>query len=205
MDNNVYVITSKRTGTQVLIDAAADPGAIVRLLAEGAADAQAADAQAEGGLGLIVTTHSHSDHVGALAALVAATGAPTAAGREDDDEIARQTGVRADRLLAHGEEATAGDIALGVVALRGHTPGSVALVLAEDGQPARLFTGDSLFPGGVGNTDGDPARFASLFADVTTRLFGVYGDDAAVLPGHGAATTLGAERPALAKWEARGW
>ena len=61
------------------------------------------------------------------------------------------------------------------------------------------------FPGGVGNTDRDPERFASLIADVTSRVFDVYGDDTVVHPGHGKPTTLGAERPNLEEWRQRGW
>jgi glyoxylase-like metal-dependent hydrolase (beta-lactamase superfamily II) len=67
------------------------------------------------------------------------------------------------------------------------------------------FSGDSLFPGGVGNTQQDRQRFESLFADVVGRLFDVYPDDTIVHPGHGDPTTLGAERPHLAQWRERGW
>jgi glyoxylase-like metal-dependent hydrolase (beta-lactamase superfamily II) len=62
-----------------------------------------------------------------------------------------------------------------------------------------------LFPGGVGNTQGDPARFASLIHDVQTKIFDELPDDTRVYPGHGKDTTLGAERPALPAWRARGW
>jgi glyoxylase-like metal-dependent hydrolase (beta-lactamase superfamily II) len=68
-----------------------------------------------------------------------------------------------------------------------------------------LFTGDSLFPGGVGNTEGDPARFASLVRDVRTKLFDRLPDETWFYPGHGDDSTLGAERPHLGEWEARGW
>jgi glyoxylase-like metal-dependent hydrolase (beta-lactamase superfamily II) len=61
------------------------------------------------------------------------------------------------------------------------------------------------FPGGVGNTNKDPERFASLFGDVTSRIFDVYGDDTVVHPGHGLPTTLGEERPHLEEWRERGW
>ena len=94
--------------------------------------------------------------------------------------------------------------ALEAIALRGHTPGSIAFA-TTDGDPVLLFTGDSLFPGGVGNTRNDPQRFEQLFADVSERLFDRFGDDAIVYPGHGAETTLGAERPALPEWRERGW
>lgn len=101
-----------------------------------------------------------------------------------------------------------------MVALRGHTDGSVALVYREPehvSEPeavsgrAHVFTGDSLFPGGVGSTGGDPGRFDRLLTDVTRRLFDRLGDDTWVYPGHGRDTTLGSERPHLAEWRARGW
>ncbi|WP_288025941.1 MBL fold metallo-hydrolase, partial [Arthrobacter sp.] len=95
-------------------------------------------------------------------------------------------------------------ISLHAVHLRGHTPGSIAYVLT-DGGTTLIFSGDSLFPGGVGNTENDPERFTALLDDVEERLFGAYPDDAVVLPGHGDATTLGAERPSLPEWRGRGW
>ena len=83
--------------------------------------------------------------------------------------------------------------------LRGHTPGSIALVWrGPDDAGTHVFTGDSLFPGGVGNTQQDPERFASLIDDVEERLFGALPDDTWVYPGHGKDTTIGAERPHLA-------
>jgi len=66
-------------------------------------------------------------------------------------------------------------------------------------------TGYALFPGGVGNTQKDPARFASLLNDVSAKLFGRLPDPTWVYPGHGTDTTLGDERPHLAEWRARGW
>jgi glyoxylase-like metal-dependent hydrolase (beta-lactamase superfamily II) len=78
------------------------------------------------------------------------------------------------------------------------------VLTAADGS-VHAFTGDSLFPGGVGNTRGDAAAFRSLIDDVEQRLFGVYPDSTAVYPGHGKDTTLGAERPSLPEWHARGW
>jgi len=211
MDNIVYLITSLRTGDQVLIDAADDEPAIARLLATGAADMSALlpDGTADGGapvaaparLGLVVTTHSHWDHVRALAAVAASTGARTAAGADDVADIA----VPTDLALSHGDTCGAGDIVLEVIGLRGHTPGSVALLLRNPDGPDHLFTGDSLFPGGVGNTQKDPARFTQLMDDVTVRIFAALPDETVVHPGHGDGTTLGNERPALPDWRARGW
>jgi glyoxylase-like metal-dependent hydrolase (beta-lactamase superfamily II) len=92
-----------------------------------------------------------------------------------------------------------------VTHLVGHTPWSIALTLGAGGGEPHLFTGDCLFPGGVGNTQKDPARFDSLYADVAAKLFGRLPDATWVYPGHGGDTTLGAERPHLAEWRDRGW
>ncbi|WP_077488537.1 MBL fold metallo-hydrolase [Sinomonas mesophila] len=206
MDNNVYLITAKASGAQVLIDAADDLPAIRELLAEGAADAQT-----PARLALVATTHQHWDHVRALEGLVEATGAQVAAGRQDVSGIP----VPVDVVLDHGDvvpvstgsgsSSDSGGFDLAAVHLRGHTPGSMAFVLQERDGPPLIFSGDSLFPGGVGNTQKDPDRFALLYADVTERLFDVYPDEAEVHPGHGRPTTLGAERPHLAEWKQRGW
>jgi glyoxylase-like metal-dependent hydrolase (beta-lactamase superfamily II) len=113
--------------------------------------------------------------------------------------------VPPDRRLEHGDTVTFGNVTLDVIHLRGHTPGSIALAWTEPSGATHLFTGDSLFPGGVGNVNKDPERFASLLADVEERIFDRYDDRAWVYPGHGADTTLGAERPSLPQWRERGW
>lgn len=190
MDNNVYLITSRRTGAAILIDAADDADAIMALLDDAAASPD-----------LVVTTHSHWDHVRALADVVRLTGARTAAGAADVSDI----DVPTDQALNHGDVIDLDGLRLEVIALRGHTPGSIALLYRDPEGPAHLFTGDSLFPGGVGNTQKDPQRFASLYRDVVERIFDVLPDNTVVHPGHGKGTTLGAERPHLPEWEARGW
>lgn len=191
-DNIAYLLTSATTGAQVLVDAADDADALLAMVRDGSAD---------GRLDLVVTTHQHWDHHRALAAVVEATGARSAAGADDADALP----VPPDQRLEHGERLVVGDLVLDVVHLRGHTPGSVALAWTDGAGTTHLFTGDSLFPGGVGNTDGDDERFTSLLDDVEQRLFDVHDDSAVVHPGHGATTTLGAERPHLAEWRERGW
>jgi glyoxylase-like metal-dependent hydrolase (beta-lactamase superfamily II) len=189
-DNNAYLLTCAATGEQLLIDAADDARRLLALIAEGT-----------GRLDRIVTTHQHWDHHRALPEVVKATGARTAAGAEDADGLP----VPPDDLLRQGDQVRFGEVVLDVVHLRGHTPGSVVLVYRDDEGTAHAFTGDSLFPGGVGNTFGDPAAFASLIDDVEKRIFAVLPDDTWVYPGHGADTTLGSERPHLPEWRARGW
>ncbi|MDF2496930.1 MAG: Zn-dependent hydrolase [Arthrobacter koreensis] len=197
MDNNVYVLTAKNSGVQVLIDAADDFPRIQELLDAGAADSSSGKAAVR----MIITTHSHWDHVRALAEAKAATGARTAAGGPDTADIEVPTDVP----LSHGDVLDFDGFDLEVIALRGHTPGSVALVYRDPEGPAHLFTGDSLFPGGVGNTQKDPERFNSLYRDVVERIFEKFPDETLVHPGHGAGTTLGAERPHLGDWKERGW
>ena len=189
--NNAYLLTDRASGAQVLVDAAADAPALLALVREGSP---------QGRLDAVVTTHRHPDHHGALARVVAATGARTLAGAEDADELPVAVDVR----LRHGDEVAVGEVRLAVVHLRGHTPGSVALVHRDADGSCLVLTGDALFPGGVGRTGG-PGEFTSLLDDVEQRLFAVLPDAARVLPGHGDDTTLGAERPQLPAWRARGW
>ena len=193
MDNNAYLLTCRATGAQLLVDAADDAPRLLALVEEGG-----------GGLDVVVTSHQHWDHVRALADVVAATEARAAAGAEDADALPDPV----DDRLVNGDTVRFGEVTLDVVALRGHTPGSVALAYRDAEDPdgfTHLFTGDSLFPGGLGNTKNPGQSFDSLFRDVTERVFDVYDDDTWVYPGHGKDTTLGAERPHLSEWEARGW
>lgn len=210
MENNVYLLTSKATGAQILIDAADDFDRIHEFVTAAAGEDCHGALQDVGpeNVRAIITTHSHWDHIRALPAALEAY-APVASycGAPDADAIEEQEGIRPETLLADGESVTVEDISLDVIALRGHTPGSVALVYKEPTDPAApvlLFTGDSLFPGGVGKTN-SPQDFAQLLGDVRTRIFDVFDDNTVVFPGHGNSTTLGADRGNLDAWEARGW
>ncbi len=191
MDNNAYLVTCSQTGQTLLIDAANDPAILLELIERYAPT-----------LSLIVTTHQHQDHWLALSEVAGSTGAPTAAHRLDAGPLP----VTPDRLLAGGDTVTVGELSFDVIHLRGHTPGSVALALGGPaaGDEVQLFTGDCLFPGGVGKTwkEGD---FEQLLGDVNSRVFDVYSDATIVYPGHGDDTTLGTERPHLAEWRERGW
>jgi len=186
MANNAYLLTCTATGEALLIDAAAEPQALLALVGDAP-------------LRTVVTTHGHWDHHRALPDVVAATGAVTVAHPADAGDLP----VPVQRPVEHGDTVAVGDQVLEVVHLRGHTPGSIALVWRGGG--THVFTGDSLFPGGVGNTQQDAARFTSLIDDVEERLFGTLPDETWVYPGHGGDTTLGAERPKLPEWRARGW
>jgi glyoxylase-like metal-dependent hydrolase (beta-lactamase superfamily II) len=187
MDNNAYLLRCARTGRGVLVDAANEADRLLELIGDG-------------GIDLIITTHRHGDHWQALREVAAATGARTVAHPLDAPELP----VAPDILVEHGDEVTAGDLTLSVIHLRGHTPGSIAL--RYDGpERTHLFTGDSLFPGGPGNTRGNPDDFKSLMTDLEQRVFAALDDDTWIYPGHGNDTTLGAERPSLPDWRVRGW
>ncbi|MFB4280209.1 MBL fold metallo-hydrolase [Nonomuraea sp. MTCD27] len=188
-DNNAYLLRCTETGEGLLIDAAADSDRLLALMGDQP-------------VGAIVTTHQHGDHWQALEQMTKVTGAQVIAHPLDAPALP----VAVDRTVEHGDTITFGAITLEVIHLRGHTPGSIALLY--DGGPAaghHLFTGDSLFPGGVGNTWKDSERFTQLYTDVVERVFDRLPDETWVYPGHGKDTTLGVERPALPAWKARGW
>ncbi|GAA2742703.1 MBL fold metallo-hydrolase [Kitasatospora cinereorecta] len=186
-DNNAYLLRCRATDEQLLIDAAAEAPVLLETVGDR--------------LATVVTTHRHHDHWAALAEVVAATGARTAAGRIDAEGI----DVPTDLLLDDGDTVRVGAVELTVRHLVGHTPGAIVLVYDDPQGHPHVFTGDCLFPGGVGNTWKDPKAFASLFRDVNEKIFDVLPDEAWVYPGHGNDTTLGAERPHLDEWRERGW
>jgi glyoxylase-like metal-dependent hydrolase (beta-lactamase superfamily II) len=195
MSNNAYLLRCNATGDQVLIDAAEEPETLLGLMGDA-------------GLVTVVTTHQHWDHHRALKAVVATTGADVVAGTPDADAITEQTGVDVTRRVGQGDTVAVGQCALEVIALAGHTPGSIALLYddsASAGGHPHLFTGDALFPGGVGNTFGDEAAFAQLIDEVETKVFQRLPDETWFYPGHGNDSTIGAERPHLGEWRSRGW
>ena len=188
MNNNAYLLRDNSTGQALLIDAAAEPDRLISLI--GAIPVEK-----------IVTTHQHHDHWGALAELKASTGAATVAHPLDASGIP----VPTDELVDDGGVVRFGGVELRAIHLVGHTPGSIALLYQDPTGTPHLFTGDCLFPGGVGNTQQDAARFSSLLTGVKSKLFDQLPDETWVYPGHGNDTTLGAERPHLEEWRARGW
>jgi len=187
MDNDAYLLRCTATGELALIDAAAEADTLLGLI---------------GGrpLATIITTHQHWDHWGALKEVQQATGAQTVAHPDDAGPLP----VPVSHPVRHGDVVLVGNAELSVIHLRGHTPGSIALRY-NDGDEPHLFTGDSLFPGGPGNTQQDPERFAQLMTDLENRVFAELPDVTWVYPGHGKDTTLGAERPHVPEWRARGW
>lgn len=182
MDNNCYLLVSD--GQALLIDAANDAD---RILSE-VEDVVVVT---------VMTTHGHHDHWQALDDVADATGAEVVFHAADASMIPRE----ADRHVGDGDVLTFGSASVRLIHNPGHTPGSTSILLGE----TDLFTGDTLFPGGPGNTFGDADAFAQIMDSLETKLFGPLGDDVHVYPGHGDDTTLGAERPSLPEWRDRGW
>lgn len=181
LDNNVYLIACNRTGKSLIVDAAGDSEAIVAL-------ANGTEVAA------VATTHGHWDHHGAIPEVTDTLDVPFLL-HSADEEIA---GKKADGSLEEGPLAI-GDVSATVLHTPGHTPGSICISL--DGV---VITGDTLFPGGPGATRFGHSSFDTIITSITEKLFSL-SDDTVVLPGHGEATTIGAERPQLPAWIERGW
>jgi glyoxylase-like metal-dependent hydrolase (beta-lactamase superfamily II) len=181
-DNNVFVLRCTETGDAVLLDAANEHERLLELC-------QAL------GVRQVLETHGHWDHIQAVPAVrdagyrVAVTADDAAMLPSYDDILEDESVIEVGRLRLH------------TIATPGHTPGSMCFKL--DGAPI-LFSGDTLFPGGPGNTEGDATRFATIIEQVDRKLF-TLPPDTIVLPGHGLDTTVGAERPHLDEWIERGW
>ncbi len=183
IDNNVFVLRCRATGDAVLVDAANEHG---RLL----------EVTRNLGVRFVVETHGHWDHIQAVPALRDA-GLEIAVGGADAAMLPSY-----DRTLEDDAVLPVGHLALRVLATPGHTPGSMCF--AVEGKPL-LFTGDTLFPGGPGNTATDLGDFPRIIESIERRIFAPFGPETLVLPGHGTDTTLGREAPHLDEWVARGW
>ena len=184
VDNNVFVVRCRATGEAVLIDAANEHERLLELCA---------------GLGVrrVLETHGHWDHIQAVPAMREA-GYEVAVTALDAPRLAE---VGYDVLLDDKEVVEVGRLRLHAVHTPGHTAGSMCFSVA--GTPL-LFTGDTLFPGGPGATKFDGGDFGAIIESISTSLF-AFPDTTLVLPGHGNDTTIGAERPHLDEWIARGW
>lgn len=181
-DNNVYLLTDRQSHQALLIDAANDADRILREL-------KGVEVAA------ILTTHGHGDHWQALSAVADATGAPTYVHPADAGMVPRV----ADHAAQDGQRIAFGTAEVTLVHTPGHTPGSTCVLLGD----RHLFSGDTLFPGGPGNTFGNAGAFRQIMRSLRERLF-VMDDATWVYPGHGDDTTIGRERPFLDEWDARG-
>jgi glyoxylase-like metal-dependent hydrolase (beta-lactamase superfamily II) len=182
MENNIFIVSDATSGDAYVLDGGYEPEAI---------------AEAATGLNVraILITHGHHDHHENVGALKQLLKAPVGIGMDD----AAQLSIEPDMLIVDQQVFSFGQHALQAIHTPGHTPGSMCFLLGT-----HLFTGDTLFPGGPGNTQKDPVRFERIITSVRDRLF-VLPDETVVHPGHGRDTTIGHERPHLNEWIARGW
>jgi glyoxylase-like metal-dependent hydrolase (beta-lactamase superfamily II) len=183
LDNNVFVVRCRQSGDAVLIDAANEHERLLALCREL-------------GVRSVLETHGHWDHIQAVPQ-VRDAGLDVAVSTEDAGMLPAY-----DQVLEDEQVLEVGRLRLRVLHTPGHTPGS--LCFAVEGTPL-LFTGDTLFPGGPGNTALPGGDFPTIIESIDRRLFAAFDDRTLVLPGHGADTTIGTERPHLEEWVARGW
>jgi glyoxylase-like metal-dependent hydrolase (beta-lactamase superfamily II) len=183
MANNVYVLRCRQTGDAVLLDAANEHEQLLELC-------QALNVKQ------VLETHGHWDHIQAVPQLRDA-GYSVHVTAEDAAMLPSY-----DEILADDDVITVGRLRLETLLTPGHTPGSMCFKIV--GKPV-LFSGDTLFPGGVGNATFEGGDFDTLIHSVEDRLFRPLAADTLVLPGHGDSTTIGTESPHLQEWVDRGW
>ena len=183
MDNNVYIVRCKQTGDSVLVDAANEHEQLLELCSTL-------------GVRRVLETHGHWDHIQAVPQLrdagydVGVTAADAAMLPSYDTVLEDDSVISVGRLQLH------------TILTPGHTPGSMCFAI--EGSPV-LLSGDTLFPGGPGNTKFEYGSFPTIIESIERRLLAPFSPDTIVMPGHGADTTIGTARPHLDEWVARGW
>jgi len=183
VDNNVFVVRCKQTGDAVLLDAANEHEKLLDLCRTL-------------GVRKVLETHGHWDHIQAVPA-VRDAGYDVGVTAADASMLPSY-----DFVLEDGSVIEVGRLRLHTIATPGHTPGSMCFRL--EGSPV-LFSGDTLFPGGPGATRFPGGDFPTIIRSIEDRLFEVLPPEMIVMPGHGADTTIGDERPHLQEWIDRGW
>jgi glyoxylase-like metal-dependent hydrolase (beta-lactamase superfamily II) len=183
MDNNVYILRCKRSGEAMLVDAANEHEALLPICRDL-------------GVNQVVETHGHWDHIQAVPA-VREAGISVAVTSADAGMLPSY-----DLILDDDEILQVGDLRLRTLATPGHTPGSICF--AVEGTNL-LFSGDTLFPGGPGNTSFEGGDFDTIVTSIDRRIFAKFSPDTLILPGHGNSTTVGEESPHLQEWVDRGW
>jgi glyoxylase-like metal-dependent hydrolase (beta-lactamase superfamily II) len=183
VENNVYIVRCRRTGSAALLDAANEHDRLLRVASRL-------------GVTSVLETHGHWDHIQAVEQ-VRAAGIDVWVRAEDAALLPSY-----DHLLDDDVIHQVGDLRLRTVHTPGHTPGSISFALEDT---PLLFTGDTLFPGGPGNTTFEGGDFATIITSIEERLFRVFGAATTIWPGHGAPSTIGEQSPHLDEWIARGW
>ena len=160
-NNNAYLLVCPETGESIIIDAPLGPAELLE-------EAKGTQVKA------ILITHRHRDHLEGLKEIIDATKAPVGAHGEDASDMPVFPNV----LLKDGDIIRAGTIELKVIHTPGHTPGSVCFLFGK-----HLFTGDTLYSGGPGESRGQEATH-QILSSIREKLY-VLPDDTLILPGHG--------------------
>ena len=182
-ENNVFVLRCRHSGEAVLIDAANEHELLL-------------DLARSLNVGRVLETHGHWDHIQAISKMRDA-GYSVGVTAEDAAMLPSY-----DEIVEHDVVIPVGDLRLRTIHTPGHTPGSMCFLV--EGKPL-LFSGDTLFPGGPGNTKLEGGDFTTIIRSIDDLLFSPLAADTIVMPGHGLDTTIGAERPSLDDWVDRGW
>jgi glyoxylase-like metal-dependent hydrolase (beta-lactamase superfamily II) len=182
IENNIFLVSDAASGEGYVIDGGYEPE-------------QIAEAARDMSVKTILVTHGHRDHHENVGSLRGLLGTQVGIGIDDANLLS----ISADVLIVDQQSFGFGSLSLQAIHTPGHTPGSTCFLIGK-----HLFTGDTLFPGGPGNTQKDPLRFERIIASIRERLFSLP-DHTVVYPGHGLDTTIGRERPHLDEWIARGW
>jgi glyoxylase-like metal-dependent hydrolase (beta-lactamase superfamily II) len=182
MENNVFVVRAKNTGDALIVDAANEHELLLEV-------------SRATGVRRVLSTHGHWDHIQAVEALRDA-GIDVGISAEDASMLPSY-----DFVIPDDDAIELGGLRLRTIHNPGHTPGSMSFLL--EGHPI-VFSGDTLFPGGAGNTSFPGGDFAQIIESIDRKLF-TLPEETLVLPGHGLDTTIGSERPHLQEWADRGW
>lgn len=170
-ENNCYILTCPRTLQSVIIDPAADAKHILK-------ETEKTEVR------YILITHGHMDHIGALQEVRNQIKAPVGIHARD----ARALRNPPDLFLRDGQTLTFGDVSLLVLHTPGHSPGSVCFRSEKI-----LFSGDTIFPNGPGNTAIPGANYRAILRSIHSKIFPLP-DDTIIYPGHGLETTVGREK-----------
>lgn len=198
LETNCWVVGDEQGGPVFVVDPGDDADRVL-------------DAVGDRDISAVVLTHGHFDHLGAVADVVSCKSAPIAVHRLDAEYITSAEGTgcslfgfhghvapEAEIVLEDGDVLSAGALTLTVIHTPGHTPGCICLLVQEGAQRA-LFSGDTLFAGGVGRTDFPRGSSRDLATSIATRLAPLP-RDLPVHPGHGPSTTIGREATTNVFW-----